>query len=164
MIYGLYIAGNRKTETIVNGTNTTVNNYTYNDQDLLTEVSSKVNNTLKDTMKYTYDNNGNQLTALKTAATGSTGIVLENKYDAFNQLIESNTATGTVKNSYNGEGYRTVKTVGTNSTYYYYEGDKVLLETDATGSVKAKNTYGLNLLTRNVEGKTYNYMYNGHET
>ena len=40
--------------------------------------------------------------------------------------------------------------------------DKVVLETDSSGVQTAKNTYGLNLLTRTVDGETLTYMYNGH--
>ena len=119
-------------------------------------------NQIQDTKIFTYDNNGNQLTTQITTPTGSKSLAIENKYDAYNQLIESKTSKGITKNEYNAEGYRTIKTVGEESTYYLYEADKIILEADKTGKQTAKNTYGLNLLTRTVDDKTYNYMYNGH--
>ncbi|NLO63600.1 MAG: hypothetical protein GX099_09285, partial [Clostridiaceae bacterium] len=55
-----------------------------------------------------------------------------------------------------------IKTVNGASTYYLYEYDKVILETNTFGDVTGRNVYGLNLLIRTVGIDTFYYMYNGH--
>lgn len=166
-------AGNREKEAIVAADNATgtvttiINTYTYNNQNRLTEINTKVNNVLTEVTSYTYDNNGNQLEArVKSYENGvetANVITATNTYDLRNQLIRTITADGTiVENSYNAEGYRTVKEVGGEKTYYLYEGDKVILEVDDAGNQKARNVYGTNLLIRTVDGETYYYLYNGH--
>ena len=67
-----------------------------------------------------------------------------------------------VENAYNGDGRRVIKTVNGASTYYLYEYDKVILETNVFGDVTGRNVYGLNLLIRTVGIDTFYYMYNGH--
>ena len=67
-----------------------------------------------------------------------------------------------VENAYNGDGRRVIKTVNGASTYYLYEYDKVILETNVFGDVIGRNVYGLNLLIRTVGIDTFYYMYNGH--
>ena len=57
------------------------------------------------------------------------------------------------------------KTTGGKTTRYLYEGDKVVLETDAKGAETAYQGYGTNLLTRRVKGEKteqYYYLYNAH--
>lgn len=85
-------------------------------------------------------------------------------------MVKSKTSDGTNTYKYNGEGYRTEKTVNAVTTRSFYEADKVVLETDASGRETARNIYGVNLISRsvttNLNGSTqteqYNYMYNGH--
>ena len=160
-------AGNRKTETIITSDDTTVNTYSYNDQNRLTDITTKVNNVVTEKINFTYDNNGNQLTTV--VETHVDGRLTESKttstniYDERNQLITSITEDGTqIHNNYNGEGYRTVKEVNGEVTYYLYEADKVILEVDADGNQIARNVYGTNLLMRSTQGETYYYLYNGH--
>ncbi|MDD2401757.1 MAG: hypothetical protein PHD60_06080, partial [Clostridia bacterium] len=57
---------------------------------------------------------------------------------------------------------RVAKEVNGERTQYLYEYDKVVLELDEAGNEVGRNTYGLNLLRRTVEGESYYYMYNGH--
>ena len=157
-------AGNRKTQTITKGTETTVNTYTYNEQNRLTQVEAKVNGTLVTTTVYAYDDNGNQLTTTVNGA-----ITVANVYDYWNQLVQTMTGTATTINAYNGEGYRVAKTVNGTLTRYLYDGDKVVLELDSAGNETARNVYGSNLLMRTAlrtDGSnisdTYFYLYNGH--
>ncbi|NLA44008.1 RHS repeat-associated core domain-containing protein, partial [Candidatus Saccharibacteria bacterium] len=78
-------------------------------------------------------------------------------------LLYTETENGTVvENAYNGDGRRVVKTVNGAATYYLYEYDKVILETNVFGDVTGRNVYGLNLLIRTVGVDTFYYMYNGH--
>ena len=91
-------------------------------------------------------------------------------YDCFNQLKTSDDGTHKISYKYNGMGYRVEKTVVkgsseapiTNTTRYLYEVDKVVLEVDGTNQEIAKNTYGTNLLSREMADATVYYMYNGH--
>ncbi|EPR08089.1 right-handed parallel beta-helix repeat-containing protein [Ruminiclostridium papyrosolvens] len=150
-------AGNRATETITVGGNATVNTYTYNEQDHLTQIVTTLNGTTTATTVYTYDNNGNQLT---TEVNGT--VTVSNTYDARSQLISTTTGGITVQNTYNGDGYRVEKAVNGAITRYLYEYDKVVLELDGSGNQTGRNVYGTNLLMRSVDGTTYYYMYNGH--
>lgn len=166
-IYTYDAAGNRETETVIEGETRTEYTYTYNEQNRLTDITTKVNNVTISVTSYSYDNNGNQLvTTVKTYDGNditSSKIILTNTYDLRNQLIRTMTENGSViTNSYNGEGLRVIKAVNGDKTYYLYEYMTVILEVDKNGNQLAHNVYGTNLLMRTVEGETYYYMYNGH--
>ena len=164
--YTFDAAGNRLSETVVDGTNTTVTNYTYNEQNRLTNTATILNYVTVQTVDYVYDNNGNVLTETKTPyveGAAQTTQVTTNTYDLLNQLIQTLTPESKiVANTYNGEGLRVTKTVDGATTNYLYEFDKVVLETDGSGAQKARNVYGTNLISRNVDGQTAFYLYNGH--
>ena len=176
MTYTYYDNGSREIVTIkdtAGSSITTVNTYTYDTRNRLTEIGTRVNNVLTKTTGYTYDNNGNQLTTVvksyadRTTVT-STATTLTNTYDLYNQLTHSITENGTaISNTYNAEGYRVGKDVitgegGREYTRYLYEADKVILETSEAGDLKARNIYGTNLLIRVTCTETYQYLYNGH--
>lgn len=57
--------------------------------------------------------------------------------------MSAKTGGTTAQYVYNGEGLRVQKTVDGETTLYLYEYDKVVLELDLNGSVKARNIYGL---------------------
>ena len=171
-------AGNRLTESVTSGGKTVVTTYTYNEQNrLLKTVTQSVDKTERVT--YAYDNNGNMLAKdrSETASTPSgdmpsmaayrLGKTTDNystiyRYDVWNQLTKTVEKDKTVTYTYNGEGYMAVKTVNGTLTRYLYEGDKVVLETDASGAQTARNVHGANLLSRTMGGQTAWYMYNGH--
>jgi RHS repeat-associated protein len=165
--YTYDMAGNRLTETITSSGETIKNTYSYNEQNRLEEILTKVNNVVTELTSYTYDNNGNQLETIITEYVDGTPqepeTTVTNIYDKRNQLIQTITSDGTtVINGYNGEGLRVSKTVNGQTTYYLYEYDKVVLEVNNSGAQKARNLYGTNLLMRTVDNETYYYIYNGH--
>jgi len=47
------------------------------------------------------------------------------------------------------------------TTYYCYEYSRVIKELDSEGSV-AYNTYGTNLISRDLDSEKVYYLYNGH--
>ena len=149
-------AGNRATETIVVGTDTTLNTYTYNSQNRLISIEEKLNDVVQNVYDYAYDNNGNELTKTRTPyenGVPQTPVIdVTNSYDAFNQLIQSVNDTTTSTYEYNGEGLRVSKTVDSDVTLYLYQYSLVILETDEYGDETAHNVYGVNLLVREADG------------
>jgi len=139
-------AGNRLTKKI--GANTT--NYIYNAANELTTVGEttytcdKNGNLIDDgSKKYEYDFN-NRLTTVR------------NKSD--NSVIATYT--------YDADGRRTSKTVGTTVIKYYYDGNstRVLYETDGNGALQVRYIFGDgDTPIAMVRGTTtYFFHYNGH--
>ena len=161
--------GNRYTETETVGTTKTKSIYSYDSSNRITGINQTINGVLSNTTAYTYDKNGNTLS--KTITSSSTGAKETTKYsyDVLNQLTKVTTSKGTISYAYNGEGYRIYKKFydGT-ETRYLYEGDKVSAEfnidrNNANNSIeKAKNIYGINLISRKTSNEDLYYLYNGH--
>ncbi|TYQ17646.1 UNVERIFIED_CONTAM: YD repeat-containing protein [Acetivibrio alkalicellulosi] len=156
-VYTFDAAGNRKTEAITEQGITTNKTYHYNDRNWLTEIEVSG----AETIEYSYDKEGNQI-RVRQIDGGITEVIAKYKYDPLNRLIETVTDAGTVTFAYNGEGRRVEKSTGSETTYYLYEYDKVVLEVDGNENQIARNLYGINLLMRDVDGDSYYYVYNGH--
>ncbi|MCX7747807.1 MAG: NPCBM/NEW2 domain-containing protein, partial [Clostridia bacterium] len=116
---------------------------------------------------YVPDKNGNTENVTTNVFNQSSEIkTVTNVYDLFNQLTKTttqsniNTGTTIVENRYNGEGYRSGKSVNDTLTRYLYEYDKPVIEIDPIGNI-AKNTYGAGFISRTAEGQTLYYLYNG---
>ena len=161
--------GNRYTETETVGTTKTKSIYSYDSSNRLTGINQTINGVLSNTTAYTYDKNGNTLS--KTITSSSTGAKETTKYsyDVLNQLTKVTTSKGTISYAYNGEGYRIYKkSYDGTETRYLYEGDKVSAEfnidrNNANNSIeKAKNIYGINLISRKTSNEDLYYLYNGH--
>ena len=161
--------GNRYTETKTVGTTKTKSIYSYDSSNRLTGINQTINGVLSNTTAYTYDKNGNTLS--KTVTSSSTGAKETTKYsyDVLNQLTKVTTSKGTISYAYNGEGYRIYKkSYDGTETRYLYEGDKVSAEfsidrNNANNSIeKAKNIYGINLISRKTSNEDLYYLYNGH--
>jgi RHS repeat-associated protein len=165
--YTYDMAGNRTMELISSGNETISNIYSYNEQNRLVYITTRVDSEIAEITEYSYDHNGNQLETIVTeyidGVAQSPITTVTNTYDKRNQLIQTVTEEGTtLTSSYNGEGLRVSKTVNGQKTYYLYEYDKVVLEVNENGTQKARNLYGTNLLMRTVDNEAYYYIYNGH--
>jgi RHS repeat-associated protein len=160
-------SGNRFKEIINYNNLKTENIYEYSEQNRLKNIHTKINGIVTEVKSFTYDNNGNQLaTMVQSYINGETQSLITiavNKYDFYNQLIQTITEDGAIiNNTYNGEGLRVLKEVDGEMTYYLYEENKVILELNDEGNQVARNLYGLNLLLRSVDNESYYYLYNGH--
>ncbi len=140
-------------------------------------------------IEYIYDSNGNLLYQKKAELTkldpiapapkahfsafvmGQTTVeenpmvawIGSNKYNAFNELIQSTQGGKAVSNGYNGEGLRVSKTVMGQTTNTLYVSDNPVLETDNSGKETGRTTYGAGIaLSRKSGSETLGYLYNGH--
>lgn len=120
-------------------------NYVSNNLNQYTDVGGSL---------YQYDQNGNLTSDGTNTYT----------YDYENRLI---TASGGGQNSsyqYDAFGRRISKTVDGLTTYFVYDGDQVIEEHDASGSLTASYIYGTGIdevLTMNRNAQTYYYFYDG---
>ena len=84
-----------------------------------------------------------------------TGSAITYRYDNFNRLISYENGSITAQYAYDGEDYRIRKTVsdaaGTKETRYFYEGNQVAYEADASGNLTAHNVYGTTLISQTGE-------------
>ncbi|RCX08180.1 RHS repeat-associated protein [Anaerobacterium chartisolvens] len=179
-VYTYDAAGNRQTEKVTENDGTVSTQYNYNPQNRLDSTVTGYGGGIEETVRYSYDNNGNMTykgveTTKPYDETGEEKIEVyageEDKtdtdiafymYDDWNQLVEISAGGQTSKYLYNGEGLRVGKEIGGKTTRYLYEYDNIILEVDGEGNQTGRNVYGTNLLMREVEGETLFYLYNGH--
>ncbi|MEW4286212.1 DNRLRE domain-containing protein [Priestia koreensis] len=138
--------GNRISKSVIKSGSTTTS-YDYNDANQLVSV---------DGTTYTYDANGN------LQSDGSNTYV----YNTFNQLEEVKDSQGqTIATyTYDEDGKRVSSTTSSGTVKYFYDGDKVLYETDGSNNVLREYTYDNDghPSTITTNGNTYYYLYNGH--
>jgi RHS repeat-associated protein len=176
--YSYDLSGNRLSETVTASGQSITTNYTVNEQNrlLTTEQTTTAQSIIE---QYFYDDAGNMLgrrPETLTAASGATaslglaqlGQTTSNyltpaiySYNNKNQMVEAKNGDNIITNTFNAEGLRVSKTADGITTYYCYEYNQVIKEQDSTGSV-AYNTYGTNLISREVDGSQVYYLYNGH--
>ncbi len=184
-------AGNRIREVIEDKGTLTVKKYKYNPQNRLTEVVNIDTETGKEeSIKYTYDNNGNQLYTnmehtqkADPTAKPSFGMYISgqsysgesakvffeannvNEYNVFNQLIRTKAGDTVVTYKYNGEGQRIEKTTqkkGDKKTIRYVRlGNDIALELDSKGKLISRNISGTAAISREIDGQKYFLLYNG---
>gem|GEM_PF-4582401 len=176
--YSFDDSGNRSKEiTTLNGVKTT-KDYTYGAGNLLLGYTVTEGEKKTDEIKYEYDKNGNLIGEYIVFENGTEYTNNEkpktiNKYNELNQLISSKTDGLILNNEYNSEGLRIskeVKNIGKNSTidtvdknYYTYEYDKVIFETSTKNPENLVwNVYGINLVSRELNGEMFYCLYNGH--
>ncbi len=184
-------AGNRVREVIEDKGTLTVKKYKYNPQNRLMEVVNVDMGTGKEeSLKYIYDNNGNQLYTnmehtqkADPAAKPSFGMYISgesysgesakvffeannvNEYNVFNQLIRTKSGDTIVTYKYNGEGQRIEKTTqkkGDKKTIRYVRlGNDIALEMDSRGKLLSRNISGTAAISREIDGQKYFLLYNG---
>ena len=116
--------GNRLSDAQISG-------YQYDAANRLTANSS---------FTYTYDNNGNRLSA-KNSANQTTSFV----YDSANELIQASMPSGTATYAYDAFGRRVERSSNTAAgqpIYYVYDMQDILAEVDGAGDLIALFTHG----------------------
>jgi len=88
--------------------------------------------------------------------------IITNVYNERNELISTTKNEQTTTYQYNAEGKRISKSDGSDITKFIYEGTKIVLELDDLNNEIARNTYGLALVSREVNNEVGYYLYNGH--
>ena len=96
---------------------------------------------------YTYDGNGNP-----TAYKGNTlAFDVENRLTAYGSVLTA---------GYRADGQRAWKQNSGGKTYYFYDGDKLLYETNSTGTITAKNVWAdTGLLARSTSTPNRTLLY-----
>jgi RHS repeat-associated protein len=139
--------GNRTKKIKTLGSSSTTTTYAYDSADQLMSVNE---------LAFTYDKNGN------LTSDGEKTYV----YNQENQLIEVKNTIGTsiAKYTYDHEGKRTSTILSTGTTYFHYNGDKVVYETDGNNAITIEYTWDVqgNPVTMTKAGETYYYHLNGH--
>lgn len=172
-------AGNRQSETLTeSGIVVSQTLYTYNEQErLLSSVQTAGDITKK--LSYQYDYNGNMISRTQELFMPDTGaeaaeklsllgvddpedVVTVYEYNVFNQMVKAYNGSDITTHTYNGEGVRVQKTVNNETCNYLYEYDKIVLQTDGSGNQTGRNVYGTSLISREADGETFSYHYNGH--
>ena len=125
-------------------------NYTYNDNDQLTQVGNTT---------YLYDLNGNTTRQIGLTST----ITYEYNFD--NDLVKATTPTGITEHVYDFRGIRTSTSYNGVVTNYLVDANRqyeqVLEERDSTNNLIKRYVYGLDLIAHQHTGTNYFYHYDG---
>jgi RHS repeat-associated protein len=124
------------------------------------------------TTTYFYDPNGNQISSKDESVisgSGTVGYTLTNgvagaelnRYNGFNQLVESNNNGADVSYTYYPSGLRASKASGGVTTSYLLDGDQDILEMQS-GAVTAKYIRAINLVSSTIGTTTNYYLFNAH--
>ncbi len=139
--------GNRTSKTTLQNGITTTTNYSYNDANQMKSAGGKT---------YTVSPNGNV----------TNDGILQYVWNAFNQLTEVKSPTGTIVATYRYDenGRRIYSKDSNGERYYRYNGlsNQVLFEEDASGAITKAYTYNASghPLTMTYQGSTYYYLMN----
>ena len=137
--------------------------YNQNNQLLIQEENQGT-----DTSRYIfeYDDNGNQIAKDELQYFDGKLVTSRNssfKFDNFNKLREIITPEGQrINYEYYGDGLRASKEIDGEITRFTYDGQNIVLETDANGMPIAKNFFGQKLISRQTADDIYYYLFNGH--
>jgi len=158
--------GNIESLVKIDGTSMSESDYLYDKDNKLMYLEETCGNDQTQTT-FAYDAQGN-LTAkdkvFKYNGNVSASESYSYYYNGYNQLANVVTPDNEIfEYVYNGAGLRTQKTNGEDTINYYYDGNtNIVLETDKTGSITARNVWGLQLIERETQDHTYNYLHDAH--
>ena len=144
---------------VVTGAENYTTAYTYdNNNRLLTEAKTEDSATV--TTSYTYDANGNTLSVSTPANGDNEAVTKAYSYNRFNQQVRVLTNdVPTAQYTYNAQGIRTSKTVGTEQTSFLLDGGNVVAEIQ--GESTASYLRGVNLISKTADATEY-YLFNAH--
>jgi RHS repeat-associated protein len=139
----------------VSGLENYVINYTYDGNNC---IGYKINHhsVTTDHVTYSHDANGNLL-----SETTNTGETTTYRYNRFNQLIGTSSASGILSYSYNAKGIRTGKQSNLSCISYLLDGGQVAAELSGN-TVTSVYLYGANRISRIRSHSTDYYLYNAH--
>ena len=146
-------SGNRTREV----TGLKVNDYVYDHNNKLDQITEKISGGIISITIYTYDDNGNQLEERV-----NTVLATRNEYNYKNELISTESNNEEVEYEYDSEGKRISKTSDDDTVVFIYEGRDIILEVDEEDNVLAQNIYGNALVARETDSVKGYYLYNGH--
>lgn len=174
--------GNRERMDVtdVNPAESHVTTYTYHSNNwLLTET--KQQGKVREVFHYQYDKNGNQCyrewEKLESAGGDSPGRVgfasgekmktrekiLElRSYNGFGQMVWLYRDGDVATYRYRPDGLRHSKTTGLGATTHLWDGQNIVMETSANGSVKSRFFRGVNLIAQEIDGGLQYYLFNAH--
>ncbi|MCM3005799.1 DNRLRE domain-containing protein [Priestia koreensis] len=139
--------GNRISKDVIKSGSTVTTSYDYNENNQLILANGVI---------YKYDKNGN----LQDDGTNTY------VFNAFNQLEEVKDLQGktVAQYTYDEDGKRISSRTSKGIVKYFYDGNKVLYETDGLNRILREYTYdkGGHISTMTTSGKTYYYLYNQH--
>lgn len=173
--YSYDVRGNRSTMT-AGGSQSYSTAYVYDAANKLLNETKTVSGT-DEVTDYFYDNNGNQISKRKSTiaesqdsqsnsiqdAASQNSLIEQYEYNALNQLAKSTVNGVTAQYTYQPDGLRYSKAVGTNTTHFTWDGDQLSLETDGSNELQAKYVRGINGLYReDGSSNKHYYLYNGH--
>ena len=154
-------AGNR-TRMTASGTESYTINYSYDANNRLTS-SVYADGTHAST--YSYDKNGNLLTAQEWKPQEGIASTASYSYNNLNQLASQTVNGRSSSFAYNADGIRTAKTVGRRLVGYLLDGGNVIGETEG-GELVATYQRGVNLIScidpRDTNFEETYYLYNAH--
>lgn len=140
--------GNRTKQITAKNDQITTETYSYNANNQLTASNGQ---------SYIYDLNGNRMRDRS----------YKYVYNKLNELVEVQKLSGQIvaTYAYNEEGRRISKTINGQTTYYHYDENQVLFETNEDGTITAEYSYDDygRPLTMTKDGNTYYYVVNEHK-
>ena len=167
----------------VSGTESFETSYTYHPNNWLLTEEKRQGDTVE-TTRYRYDANGNQVyrewekVSPEDTETGTMKFVSDafqedvatletREYNGFNELVAVCRDGVRIAYRYRSNGLRYGKTIRerdgkTASIVHLWDGQNIVVEIGATGTVTARYLRGINLIAREQDGANQYYLFNAH--
>jgi len=151
-----YDASGNRTGLTATGTESYAIEYTYDENNRLTDEDKLIGGVVSDYVLYFYDDNGNLLSRLDTAAGWDTYT-----YNNLNQLIAATAGGIMATYTYNTRGIRTGKCVEDTNTTFLLDGSNVAAEAE-NNAVSANYLWGANPIRADRASTVRYFVYNAH--